>query len=89
MELERLRELDPTLRRRVIRALAQQLGVRLDFAETSRILGMGGLDPGGMGDPTVPSRPGGALKLSHNLIVQRTLRELRLLVSGRVDDSQG
>ncbi len=89
VELERLRELDPALRRRVIRALAQQLGARLDFAETGRVLALAGLEPSGIADPTVPSRPGAVLKLSQNLVVQRTVRELRLSISGRAAGGNG
>ena len=80
IELDRLRTLDPALRRRVIRAAARQLGVRLSFDETERILNLAGLPTSGIADPTVPARPGSALKLSQSLTVQRTLRELRLFV---------
>ena len=78
IELDRLRPLDPALRRRVIRAAARQLGARLSFDETARILTLAGLPPSGITDPTVPTKPGSTLKLSQNLIAQRTLRELRL-----------
>ena len=78
IELDRLRTLDPALRRRVIRAAARQLRVRLSFDETERILTLAGLPTSGIADPTVPVRPGSALKLSQSLTVQRTLRELQL-----------
>jgi tRNA(Ile)-lysidine synthase len=78
IELERLRALDPALRRRVIRAAARQLGARLSFDETARILTLAGFPPSGIPDATIPARPGATLKLSRNLAVQRTLRELRL-----------
>ena len=75
IELERLRALDPALRRRVIRAAARQLGARLSFDETSRLLSLAGFGPP---DPTVSSKPGATLKLSQALVAERSLRELRL-----------
>ena len=78
IELDRLRPLDPALRRRVVRAAARQLGARLSFEETARILTLAGFPPSGIGDPTVPTKPGSTLKLSQNLTAQRTLRELRI-----------
>ena len=77
IELDRLRALDPALRRRVVRAAALQLGARLSFDETARILTLAGFSPSGVADPTVPSKPGSTLKLSQNVTVQRTLREIR------------
>jgi tRNA(Ile)-lysidine synthase len=78
LELERLRGLDPALRRRVLRAAARQLGVRLSFAETTQLLTLAGLAPGGLADPTVPVKPGANLKLAQGLVAERSLRELRL-----------
>ena len=80
IELERLRPLDPALGRRVIRAAARQLGARLSFDETARILTLAGFPPSGIADPTVPTKAGSTLKLSQNLVAQRTLRELRLSI---------
>ncbi len=80
IELERLRALDPALRRRVVRAAARQLDARLDFGETSRILTLAGLPPSFPPDPTVPSKPGSKLQLTRNLVAERTVRELRLSV---------
>ena len=80
IELERLRPLDPALRRRVIRAAARQLGPRLSFDETSRILTLAGFPPT-LPDPTVPTRPGSKLQLSQGLLAERSPRELRLSVS--------
>ena len=80
IELDRLRPLDPALRRRVIRAAARQLGPRISFDETARILTLAGFPPSGIPDSTVPQKPGSTLKLSQNLVAQRTLRELRLSV---------
>ena len=78
MELERLRALDPALRRRVVRAAVRQLGAPLNFDETARILLLAGLAPAGFYDPTAPSKPNAVLQLSHGISAQRTLRELRL-----------
>jgi tRNA(Ile)-lysidine synthase len=74
IELERLRPLDPALRRRVLRAAARQLGARLSFDETSRLLALCGL----ISIPTVPSKPGATLQLSNHLLAERSPRELRL-----------
>ena len=78
IELERLKSLDPALRRRVIRAAARQLGARLSFDETSRLLTLAGFPPTGVLDPTVPSKPGSRLQLSKGLLAERSARELRL-----------
>ena len=80
IELERLRTLDPALRRRVIRAAARQFGVRLSFDDTARLLTLAGLAPSGPVSPTVPTKPGSKLQLSAGLLAERTLRELRLSV---------
>ena len=77
IELDRLRALDPALRRRVIRAAARQLGARLSFDETSRLLSLCGFRP----DPTVADRTGASLHLSNNLRADRSPRELRLFRS--------
>ena len=74
IELERLRTLDPALRRRVLRAAARQLGARLSFDETSRLLALCGF----RSDPTVAGRPGASLHLSAGLRADRSPRELRL-----------
>jgi tRNA(Ile)-lysidine synthase len=74
IELERLRTLDPALRRRVLRAAARQLGARLSFDETSRLLALCGF----ISIPTVPSKPSSTLQLSNSLLAERSPRELRL-----------
>ncbi len=74
IELERLRTLDPALRRRVLRAAARQLGARLSFDETSRLLALCGF----LSIPTVSSRAGATLQLSNQLLAERSPRELRL-----------
>jgi tRNA(Ile)-lysidine synthase len=74
IELDRLRTLDSALRRRVLRAAARQLGARLSFDETSRLLALCGFRP----DPTVAARAGASLHLSNGLRADRSPRELRL-----------
>ena len=74
IEIDRLRSIDPAARRRVLRAAARQLGVRLSFDETARLLALCGF----ASIPTVPSKPGATLQLSNNLVAQRSPRELRL-----------
>jgi tRNA(Ile)-lysidine synthase len=79
IELDRLRPLEPALRRRVLRAAARQLGARLTFDETARLLALAGLQPyPPVGPPTVAARTGATLHLSNNLRADRTPRELRL-----------
>jgi tRNA(Ile)-lysidine synthase len=76
IELDRLRALDPALRRRVLRAAARQLGARLSFDETSRLLALCGFRP----DSTVAARTGASLHLSNHLRADRSPRELRLFI---------
>ncbi len=70
IEVERLRQLAPALRRRVMRAAAARLGATLDFDQTTRLLAMCGFreEPG-------PRR----VELSASVAAERTPRELRLL----------
>jgi tRNA(Ile)-lysidine synthase len=74
MEIERLRLLDPALRRRVVRAAALQVGARLSFDETAKLLALCGFES----HPTVTQRIGATLQLSQHLRAERTARELRL-----------
>jgi tRNA(Ile)-lysidine synthase len=74
IELERLRSLDPSLRRRVVRAAARQLGARLSFDETARLLALAGL----LAAPTGVARTGSTLHLAAGLRAERSARELRL-----------
>jgi tRNA(Ile)-lysidine synthase len=74
LELDRLRSMDPALRRRVVRAAARQLGVRLSFDDTARLLALAGFGA----DPTIAARPGGRLELASQLRAERSARELRL-----------
>jgi len=81
IELDRLRALDPALRRRVLRAAARQLGARLSFDETSRLLALCGFRPGlSANAPTVAARTGASLHLSNHLRADRSPRELRLFL---------
>jgi tRNA(Ile)-lysidine synthase len=66
MELERLRALPPALRRRVLRAAAEQIGCRLSFEETERLMAMCGSE--------APRRE----QLASGLRAERSARELRL-----------
>jgi len=82
IELDRLRALDPALRRRVLRAAARQLGARLSFDETSRLLALCGFLPNPqIGTPTVAARTGAALHLSSGLRAERSPREIRLFLT--------
>ena len=76
IELDRLRALDPALRRRVIRAAARRLGARLSFDETSRLLALCGF----LDIPTVAARTSASLHLSNQLRAERSHRELRLFL---------
>lgn len=78
-EIERLRTLDMPTRRRVLRAAAARLQVRLSSAETLRLLRLCGLQPEtAPPDPTVSAKPGTRLTLSGGLLAERSPRELRL-----------
>lgn len=70
MELERLRGLDPAMRRRVVRAAAREVGARFSFEETERVLEL------------AAAGKVGRLKLGGGLVVERSVRELRLTVGG-------
>jgi tRNA(Ile)-lysidine synthase len=81
IELDRLRALDPALRRRVLRAAARQLGARLSFDETARLLALCGF----LTIPTVAARTGATLHLSNQLRAERSHRELRLFLQKPAD----
>jgi tRNA(Ile)-lysidine synthase len=81
LEIERLRALDPALRRRVLRAAARTLGARLTFDETARLLALAGLLPNPYsisGDTPAGARAGFTLHLAGQLRAMRSPRELRL-----------
>ena len=69
MELERLRLLDQATRRRVLRAAALQLGARLSFADTARLLDLA------LGAQV---KIGAKLHFPAGLAAERSARELRL-----------
>lgn len=81
IELDRLRSLDPALRRRVLRAAARQLGFRLSFDDTTRLLALAGFAT----LPTVAARSGTSVHLAKGLRAQRSLRELRLSIESSVE----
>ncbi len=70
MEVERLRGLAPALRRRVLRAAAEQLRCGLNFEQTERLMGMCGADA------HAGSR---RQQMTAELRAERTARELRLI----------
>jgi tRNA(Ile)-lysidine synthase len=74
LEIERLRPLDPALRRRVLRAAVRQLGGRLSFDETERLLALCGF----ITLPTAAARTGSSVHLPDGLRAERSPRELRL-----------
>ena len=83
MEIARLREMPPALRRRVVRAAARRVfadaGAELSYVlsseETAKVLALAGF--GGMGG-TVTGRIGSRLELHGGLRVERSAREIRL-----------
>jgi len=77
VDLDRLRSLDPALRRRVLRAAARQLGARLSFEETARLLALCGFPSGESANPAA-AHAGSSLHLGAGLRAQRSARELRL-----------
>ena len=76
IELERLRTLDPALRRRALRAAARSLGSRLSFDDTNRLLALAGL----ANLPNVAGRTGASVHLAQGLRAQRSAREIRLFL---------
>ena len=83
MEIARLREMAPALRRRVVRAAARRVfaagGAELSYVlsgeETAKVLAQAGF--GGMGG-AVTGRIGSRLELHGGLRVERSAREIRL-----------
>ena len=83
IELERLRTMDPALRRRVLRAAARQLGCAISFEHTERLMTL--CADARPGEPNAsgelrkrPARTGSRLELPDGLRAERTGRELRL-----------
>jgi tRNA(Ile)-lysidine synthase len=79
IEIDRLGNLHPALRRRVLHAAAAQLGASIDFDDTERLLAASGLADS---DPGKVPRAGLKLQMEKGLRAARTPRELRLF---RVD----
>jgi len=74
LDVERLRGLDPAVRRRVVRAAARTLGARLSFDETARLLALAGFEA----HANVAARTGASVHLAGGLWAERSARELRL-----------
>jgi tRNA(Ile)-lysidine synthase len=83
IELERLRPLDPALRRRVLRAAARSLGARLSFNETARLLDLAGFSGDAVSTAVPESKPrsGTTLHFGSGLRAERSARELRLFLT--------
>lgn len=77
MELERLRALAPAVRRRVLRAAAEQLGCEVNYEQTERLMTM--------------AAPEGARReqLSARLRAEKSARELRLVREGDAEPAPG
>jgi tRNA(Ile)-lysidine synthase len=75
IEIERLRVLHPAVRRRMLRAAAERLGVPLNFDDTERLLGLCGLAEFTSDNP---NRSNTKLQMEKGLHAQRTPRELRI-----------
>jgi tRNA(Ile)-lysidine synthase len=80
MELERLRALPAALRRRALRAAAEQLGGALNFEQTARLMAMVRSEASGAG----PKKQ----ELAADLRAERTARELRIIHEG-ASESRG
>ena len=78
VEIARLATMPAALRRRVVRALARELGSRLSAEETAKMLALAGF--GGVAGVT--GRIGSRLELREGLRVERSARELRLWRAG-------
>ena len=74
LEIERLKTMDPGLRRRVVRAAARSLGSRLSFEETAKLLALAGFG----GYAGILGKIGSRLELRGGLRAERSARELRL-----------
>jgi tRNA(Ile)-lysidine synthase len=81
LDLDRLKTMDPALRRRVVRAAAERLGVVLGFEPTARILALCGCpEPILLEIPNIQPKTGSRVDLPGGLTALRTARELRLVV---------
>lgn len=70
VELDRLRALHPAMQRRVLRAAAEQIGAKLDFAHTEQVRGLVLAEDG--------TGKRGRLDLRGGVMAEKSLRELRL-----------
>jgi tRNA(Ile)-lysidine synthase len=77
IELERLRQLPPAVARRLLRAAARQVGTRLDFDHTERLLALSGRTG------RFAENRGSKVTLPDGIVAERTLRELRLSHRGQ------
>jgi tRNA(Ile)-lysidine synthase len=74
MELARLRELPLAVARRALRSVARRLGARLSFDQTEQLLAIAGLTVSEtQRDPSRTAK----LEISGDLVVERSLREIR------------
>jgi tRNA(Ile)-lysidine synthase len=78
IDIERLREFDPALRRRVLRAAGERLAASLDFEATERLLTLAS------SRPHVPGRRS-RLELAGGVSVERSARELRFSRSSSIN----
>ncbi len=88
MEVTRFQAFDPGLRRRVLRAVAEQCGATLDFDTTERLLNMVALKT----SPTQSARSAKRLDLPGGVCGERSARELqftRLPAAMQKDISSG
>ncbi len=73
MELAKLQALDPGLRRRVLRAVAERCGATLDFRATERLFELAAAKVPGSGASESRVR----IELGDGIVVQRSARELQ------------
>jgi tRNA(Ile)-lysidine synthase len=78
VEIARLAAMAPALRRRVVRAVARQVGVGLGAEETAKVLALAGFG----GYAGVLGKIGSRLELHGGLRVERSARELRFWRAG-------
>jgi tRNA(Ile)-lysidine synthase len=78
LEIARLAAMPAALRRRVLRAAAKPMGVRLSAEETAKLLALAGFG----GHAEVKGKIGSRLELQAGLRVERSAREVRLWRAG-------
>ncbi len=78
VEIVRLASMPSALRRRMVRAVARSIGVRLSAEETGKVLALAGLGSvGSVHGAEIAGRIGSRLELGNGLRVERSARELR------------